>query len=300
MTTVVRNLLSRPIVYEIVIGDFGRAAAIDYVRVACERERSLLRAHLANEGLPFFDEYRRIMFTLLGYVAYYKQALIDDQLSALGHLSHEVLIGGGMTPVSQDVTDRIVICVAQAVLAAVVRGYERIQLALPCNALSDLAEHVGSLLRSPESLSQVCERAKVSLPDSNRVLEADLSVRTVPEAVLRLISMDDGATPPVLLLGAEGALTIYERMSEAYAVEIIRIDPEEQKVIDEAVVASIGGEPHEVESCRERLRREVINPRVEEFGDVTVVEACTDFSFGLGLNSLEMFAEDLVRSCYGG
>lgn len=26
---------------------------------------------------------------------------------------------------------------------------------------------------------------------------------------------------------------------------------------------------------------------------------CTDFSFGLGLNSLELFAEDLVVQCYG-
>lgn len=116
---------------------------------------------------------------------------------------------------------------------------------------------------------------------------------------MRIVSKEADATPQLLLLGAEGALEIYDRISGTYGVEVLHIRADEQNLIDEAVVASIGGDPIEVERCRQRLRRELISPREEQHGQLTVVEACTDFSFGLGVSSLELFAEDLVRSCYG-
>jgi hypothetical protein len=298
VTTEASDVLQIPIVYEIVVGDFGRAAAIDYLRMVSERERTLIRERLASANLPFFDEYRRIMFAALGDVAFYKKSLIDDVLRAEGHLSRQVLIGGGMTPVSREIVDRVATTVAQTALAALARGYERIRIAIPCNALSDLAVQIGDILQSPDNLDRLSARPELQLAEPHRLLSADLAVRTVPEAVLRLISKESDTAPRLLLLGAAGALAIYERMSETYGVEILEIRPDEQELVDEAVVAAIGGEPSAVQRCRELLLRDVINPRREELGELTVVEACTDFSFGLGVSSLEMFAEDLVQSCY--
>jgi len=294
------DLLDLPLVHEIVIGDFGRAAALDYMRFACVRERALIRSRLKSDELEFFDEYRRLMFTVLGDVGFYKAELIAQTRQTHGHLTREVLIGGGMTPVTSDIVERIAVTVAHAAASARARGYERVQLALPCNALSDVATGLREVLATPQTMDELFGRSRWPTPDPDLILGSELSVRTVPESVLTVLSKEAAVTAPrLLLLGAEGALEIYGRLSDDYGVLIVPIDTEQQTLIDDAVITAIGGDEAELRRSRDRLRQELIEPAKEAFGELTVVEACTDFSFGLGVSSVELFAEDLINTCYG-
>ena len=68
------SLRNIPYVYDIVLSDFGRDATIRLVTKLVDGERTRIRQVLDTEGdsrkTPFFDEYRRIMFTCVGDLAY--------------------------------------------------------------------------------------------------------------------------------------------------------------------------------------------------------------------------------------
>lgn len=296
-----RDLLAAPVTYDIVVSDFGRDATIEYLRLVSTLEKRFIVSILDQQKRAFFDEYRRIMFTTIGDVAFFKAQAIAEETKSVGYLTEDVLIGLGPTPTSQEFIDRVAFCVVQEALAALDRGHRRLRVMIPCNGLSRIAMEIGRVISSDADLKRLAERSKSPMPNFDRVATAGINVFTVPEAVVRHLAAPQEASRRmhVLVLGTPGTHAMYEEMSAACGIKILPIEKDEYDLIDRTIVASIGNDPAEVAACRENLQNKLIEPRRQLFGrDLIILEACTDFRLELGLSSLELFAEAMVSDCY--
>lgn len=296
----VSNLLKTRITYDIIVSDFGRDATIEYLRLVATSEKRLIKTILKRDDREFFDEYRRIMFTAVGDLAFFKESAIAQSATSSGYLTKDILIGLGPSPMSQEFVDRVALSVIQEVLAAMDRGHERLRILIPCNGLSVLAQKIKQVTCSVGELRRIVKAYALMTSDFDRVAAAHISVHTVPEAVIIYLAETkkvDEMTH-LLVLGTRGVNTIYETLAESHDMNVLHVEDWEYELIDKAIVASIGGDQGEVDSCREQLQKELIEPRRGLFDDLVVLEACTDFHLGLGLSSLELFADAMVADCY--
>jgi len=296
-----RDLLKMRITYDIIVSDFGRDATIEYLRLMAASEKRLIKTILEPDGHEFFDEYRRIMFTVIGDLAFFKELAIAESAASNGYLTEDILIGlGSFTIMSHEVVDRIALGVIQEAFAAIDRGHERLRVMIPCNTLSSLAKKLGQMICSAEELRRIVEAYAPALPDFERIAAAHISVHTVPEAVMRYLAeiKMSGEMTHLLVLGTRGTNALYKALTDSYAIDVLPIKDWEYELIHRAVVASIGGDQNEVDLCCVELQKELIEPRSDLFDNLVVLEACTDFHLGLGLSSLEVFADAMVADCY--
>ncbi len=95
------ELLRQPVVYDIVVGDFGRDAAATYFQLVAKLEReSIVSFLLPDGGVHFFDEYRRIMSCLISDVEYVKRSYIREAAERDG-TDDSILVGVRGTPITR-------------------------------------------------------------------------------------------------------------------------------------------------------------------------------------------------------
>ena len=117
---------------------------------------------------------------------------------------------------------------------------------------------------------------------------ADITVHTVPEMVLRHMAEKHraGERPPLLVLGTRTAHAAYRALAGPCGFQVLALDGHEFELVNEAIVAAVGGDEVEIGRSRERVQRELVEPRRRTHGELAVLEACTDLQLGLGLSSL--------------
>jgi hypothetical protein len=292
-----REILGLPVVRDIVVGDFGRDAAVAYVRLAAEEERVLLRHHLDAAGLPFLDEYRRVMPYTLCDIAAFKRDAITRDAQTHGHLTDSVLVGlGGGAELTEEVFRNVTRSVIAQALLIASQGASHLRAAIPCNRLSDLAEYIDRKVGDTELIASVSHAIQCTPPQRAvsvvERLECIPVTRSVVDYVGRL------GTDAVLLLGSAEVRELYQRECESRAINSLPITGATQRLIDELIVLSVGGHTAEVEQARQTLARDVVSPAKQDVAELVVVEACTDFTLGLGLSSLEVYATDMIERWY--
>src|SRR5262249_15143151 len=151
----VNRLRELATVYDIVIGDFGREAATRYMSILAEEERLFLTRILTRQGLPFLDEYRRIMFAHVGDVAFLKAATIQSVWTEAGHLTDEVLVAVKEHDVPPDMVSRLACVIRDEAVVASRRGHGRVRVVLPCNALSETLEKSAGLAADEVAMNSV-------------------------------------------------------------------------------------------------------------------------------------------------
>jgi hypothetical protein len=293
-----RDLLLAPVTYDIVIGDFGRDAAIDYVRLIAIRERQLIESILKAHGQEFFDEYRRIMLTVIADVAFFKRGAIAEMARDPGYLTDAILLGIGFTPVSREAVNQLALAVAQEALAALNRGYHRLRIALPCNGLAGLAKEVGTVISSEEDLSRIVESYGISRSDVARIAAVQLTVDTVPEACVNHIGRTHGRGSNLLVLGTRGTNATFGALARNAEINVVSLNKSDYELINRTIVASIGGDATAIAECRRDLETRLVERQRRITPDLVVLEACTDFRLGIGLSSLELFANAMVETAY--
>ena len=125
-----RQRPSRDPLPAVVLGDFGRDAALNFCALLSRFERELLQQLIAG---PFFDEYRRLTPTLVGDLPFTKAVALEG---AAWPLDSRVLVGfpGGLA--QDEVTPRLAVLMLEALRGPVARGATEALVLLPCNTLS--------------------------------------------------------------------------------------------------------------------------------------------------------------------
>ncbi|VEN73435.1 hypothetical protein EPICR_170052 [Candidatus Desulfarcum epimagneticum] len=296
------DLLRMPVTRDIVIADFGRDASLEYLRLVSRREKRLIEGVLAPEGHAFFDEYRRVMHTVVGDLAFLKETALERSAKNPGYLKGDILIGTGPWPRPGVFFQKLARLAVQQALLAMDRGPGRVRVVIPCNTLSDEAKRLDHALGSARELRKRLGPRFLSRSRARKIAAAGIRAFAPPEAVIRRLAENGSPGKPLnlLVLGARGARAVYEKLAAFRGLHVTPLENRHDDLIRQTIVASIGNRRERLDLCRRRLIHEIIEPRKKRLGSLVVLEARTDFRLGLGPSSLEIFADAMTSDAYGG
>ena len=294
-----------PPVLAVVLSEFGRDAALRFCATLAELER---RRIVELGGSPFFDEYRRMTLALVGDLPYVKAPTLARYRERRERLDERVLVGfpGGL-PLEQ-VTPRLGLLALEAMRGPVARGVERVLVLLPCNTLAAASRRMAARFASEASLAALIEEALPDRPALARELRAgcgallervELSFPTVPSAVVRAVEQTGGDA--LMPLGTVGVVETYRAALRRCDSRLEPVPPDEagQQAVLRAIQASISGDAARRSEARSALEQLVARARAEHGEGITVVEACTDLDYNVGLDSAAAYAASVVDRVYG-
>jgi hypothetical protein len=294
------KILSAEKVFDIIVGDFGRDASIEYLRLVSQKEKEVLQCLTSIEDCEFFDEYRLIMFALIANIGFLKQSRISEYIHDRRVLDQNVLIGLGASFDLVDFEKRLAFLVAENIMLAISNGYRRIRITLPCNTLSDLLLRVKALLLNKERIDEIRREFNSNFPSYEVLASATVSWHSVADAVVEQITLQgDLIHKSIVVLGTRGTNDLYKTRFTPLGWNCIELLPSHYELIDQTVVASIHGGAARIEECVRLLKEHIVRPVQKLHREVLILEACTDFHLGLGSSSLELLARHMISNCYG-
>lgn len=267
----------------VVLGDFGRGAALRFCASLARAERSCLVRRLPAEA-PFFDEYRRMTLALVGDLPFVKARVLERFARSGEFLDGRVLVGFPGGPEPRDVQERLAVLALEAMTGPLKRGVRRVEVLLPCNTLAPVSWALQERFAADEALARAVEGARLSFP-------------TVPEAVLEAAKVAGGQA--VLPLGTRGIDETYREAARRLGsdVEVVAADARQEGTVLEAIGAAIEGGAR-----RQRAHRsltELVDEARGRLGEgLVAVEACTDLDYGVGMDSNAAYARAVVDSIY--
>ncbi|MBU0741213.1 hypothetical protein KJ554_02530 [bacterium] len=287
----------------LVLGDFGRDAALRFGAVLAAAERAFIQRHLPADA-PFFDEHRRLTLTLVGDLPYVKQEWLASYARQSKPLDEAILVGFPGGPSPEQVQARLGVLALEAMRGPVGRGCRRVLVLLPCNTLAPVAWGLATSFRSPRSIQRLLAAADWHTRENTQAFIQQLSgvalsFPTVPEAVIQRAERE-GATH-LLPMGTEGiAQTYRQALSRQHsALELVGLPPGGQDQVLRAIQAAIAADGEARDEARRALEELTSRSRVAHGPGLLAIEACTDLDYGVGLDSNAIYAEEIVRLAYG-
>ncbi len=287
----------------VVVGDFGRDATLRFLQAVSRQERARITERLPA-GVPFFDEHRQMTLAVTGDLPFVKAPALDDVDWATTVFDERVLVGFPGGPTALDVAPRLGALALEAMVGPALRSEGPVLLLIPCNTLAPASWWIANQLTLPEAAVAMFRAGGGStrlLPVIEEVASALAPrVRTItpPEGALREAHRL-GATS-VTPLGTDHIDEIYreaaDRMSHLVAVESPR--QEWRAVASEAIVAAIDGDDTQRRRSAERLEGVARQARRAHGEGHLIIEACTDLDYGVGLDSNDAYAREVVRAIY--
>ncbi len=286
----------------LVLGDFGRDAAIRFCASLADAERAFIQQALPA-GAPFYDEYRRLTLALVGDLPYVKHPWLDLYIREGKPLDEAILVGfpGGPTP--RQVQARLGALALEAMRGPVERGCRRVLVLLPCNTLAPVSWGLSDSFASADSVRQMLDDANWPTDPSTpalieRLATLELSFPTVPEAVIRRARRDGGTH--LLPMGTEEIEATYRQALARLQspLSLAAMPGNGQGQVLDAIQAAIAGDADARRAARAALVALCDRSR-ETFGPGLVpVEACTDLHYEVGLDSNATYAQEVVRTVY--
>lgn len=284
------KILNTDLYYDLIISDFGRNAAVRYLTLLEKLEEKKIKQQLDPLKLKFYDEYRRIMFNMIAEIYTFKQHEIEDQISRLNLINENILIGVGGTEMSSFFYDAFLKRVLTIIATIPEAIYKEVRVSIICNSLSPLIEDIVAKLNSTSTLKLEVER--LGLPEEivDQVSKFTIKSRTLPKSAINQLGTD----APYLILGLKNAAKYY---ADYKAIDIIKLTDKEYKILDQAVVSSVSNDDSLIEQSRLQLK-DIVDKYSQIHAKMNIIEACTDFQFGLGNDSIALFAKDMVEEVY--
>ncbi len=288
-----------PPVPVVVLGDFGRDAALRFCRDLADRERERLTASLPGDA-PFLDEYRRSTLRLVGDLPFAKEERLRDYWRAGRRLDDRVLVGfpGGPTP--EEVAPRLGVLLLEALAGPAARGATRAVVALPCNTLAPVSWALERAFGDEDSLARMIAAAGAGTDAAFRAV-AGMALRfpTVPAAALAEVRRTGGSV--ALPLGTMDIVDVYRRAARRMgdAPEVSGLDGVGQRAVLTAIQACIGGDGDSMDRAADDLGAVVERAEAALSAPVTPVAACTDLTLGIGIDSNGAYADAVLAEVYG-
>lgn len=298
-------LLKYPYFYDIIISDFGRAAAIEYMRSVAELEQRTIQSHFISEGSAFYDEYRRIMFTVIADLGYFKNRQIASAVPE-GKFDSGILIGFNGEGMADDIRDRISSAVLEQVCLALNKDYRNIRIIIPCNTISPLGHHIVGLVNNPPEFKKIVvgnSGTGIFSPVLPFPADARFSLYTPPALVIDEILKAHAGSVSMLVFGTPATVQIYksqlQQLDPGDRLTVLPLEPGEQDLVNRVIEAAISNDTASSASLKEEIKGRIILPRQKTAGNLKVIEACTDIRLGLGINSLDVLVARSVNDAYG-
>jgi hypothetical protein len=293
-----KQILESDLYFDIIISDFGRRAAIDYLQLLESKERNLICKLLEPESLEFFDEYRRIMLDLIADLNFFKREHIQRLRIKYGRISSEILIGVGNTRVSNLFFDKVLLRIIYAIIPAIKFGYKKIRIAIICNSLSFLIINIVDFIKSEKDLKRFFLKNNLNLDILPFIQDTWIESRTVPEGVIDYVKSSVKSKLNLLILGVKNTNLMYSKLCHNRDINIVSLTNEDYLIIENAVINSLHAKSNLIKLSKEEIKEKIIMKYLPLYDNLQIIEACTDFKFNLGKNSLECFAEYMIAESY--
>jgi len=236
------------------------------------------------------------MFNLICDIAWFKRNAIANELVKKGDITRDILIGIGPNRVADEFVTSATTSVTECIESALRRQYKRVRVYAVCNGLTDLVKEIASKsvgsLAGEAARHLMRETGQCTMKNGARIEFFDVP-SSVTKGIAKLQTVD-----PVLVIGTEGVNEIYEKCLSEAGLQRFKLSRADYRLIDDAIVAAIGQNRDEIRRVRDEISLQFVEPFRSRFRAGVVVEACTDFDFGLGVNSLKAFAEEMVLDVY--
>jgi hypothetical protein len=292
-----------PPVPVVVLGDFGRDAALRFCESFSLREREWIQAALPA-GEPFLDEYRRATLSLVGDLPFVKEKQLARYRRERRILDERVLVGFPGGPQPGEVAPRLGVLLLEALAGPAARGAIRAVVALPCNTLAPVSWALDCAFVDVASLRRLLADAgaatRADLDPAVEVVAAmDLRFPSVPAAALTEAGGDPTAL--ALPLGTLEIVEVYRRARRRMvgAPEVVAPDAAGQQAVLSAIQACLGGDDGERARATAALRDAVARVESRVGARVIPIEACTDLRLGLGIDSTAAYADAVLAAVYG-
>lgn len=297
------NLLFSEPILGLVLGDFGRDAAVRFCGTLAAAERAHIQQNLPADA-GFFDEYRRLTLTLVGDLGYVKGPWLVSHIRQSRLLDKTILVGFPGGPSPAQVQARLGVLALEAMRGPVERGCRQVLVLLPCNTLAPVSWGLAANFASPEAIQNMLDEAgwpgDPCVPAFiERLTEVELAFPTVPEAVIQRVERDGGTH--LLPMGTEGIAGTYRRVlsRQQSSLKMAALPPGGQGQVLDAIQAAIAGDSGARRAAREALEGLRDRSKAAHGPGLMAVEACTDLDYEVGLDSNAVYAQEVVRMAYG-
>ncbi|HEX8337271.1 MAG TPA: hypothetical protein VF621_11120 [Pyrinomonadaceae bacterium] len=278
--------------HHLIVGDFGREGTLRYFSEFSRAEREVVSASLSA---PFFDEHRRVRYSIVGLLRDIKKEFIAEYGRAGRPLDEGVLVGvrGGLK--TDDILDSLVGCLAPWFLLALTSGASRVKVIVPCNTLAPLLSTLEESLRDLDRLKHHLRRGGAQ-PAAHAwelfeaTAERAAGVAVSAPSIMAAVVDELEASPPARLavFGTDIALACYREELRRRKLDTEVIDYSEVAHYQAAQVinASVGGVTQ-------------LPCLAHEAADgLTVLSACTDVGIDGALDSTLIFARRMAAAAY--
>lgn len=278
--------------HHLILSDFGREGTLRYFSEFSQAERQLITNAL--NGNPFFDEYRRVSFSLVGLLRQIKAKLLKAYSDAQRPLDNRILVGAEDGPNPEDVLPHVVHAMAPWILTALQSQSGKVKLIIPCNTLAPLAEPLERVFRDASEMEHLLKTNFKTVSDemlkalrvlAREVGQRDFSVPSIPSVAIT--KYGPFLKPQVAVLGTRVAVSAYRKevKKRALNVEILDYTRICGKSFEQVIHDSITG--------RGKL---VLDGNF--FDKYTVICACTDVEIEDAIDSTTVFANYIAACAY--
>jgi hypothetical protein len=279
--------------HHLIVGDFGREGTLRYFSEFSHAEREVVSASLSD---PFFDEHRRVRYSIVGLLRDIKREFIAEYERAGRPLDEGVLVGvrGGLK--TDDILDAMVGCLAPWLLLALTSGAARVKVIVPCNTLAPVLPSLEGALRDFDRLKHHLRRGGARPPARALELfeaaaaEAEGVAVSAPSIVSAVIDELEASPPARLaIFGTDISLACYreELRRRRLGTEVFDYSEVANYTAARVINASVGGVTRLPSLARGAA------------DGLNVLSACTDVGIEGALDSTLIFARRMAADAYG-
>lgn len=281
-----------------VIGDFGRTATFDFCKRFIDEEKHIIQKELGEND--FYDEYRRTMLTVHSYLPMIKEKQISKFYKSGNYINDSILIGfpDGMS--IDTAIEKFCLMSIQFLLSKDNISTKKI-ITLPCNTLSPALLKVKEFVNDFDQITNLAEfhNLNITKKEVQDIVENDtVEFVTVAEAAINYVTKKEYDF--VLPLGTSDISNIYTNVISRTKSKIKLIDASEklQGFVFKAITASINNSEVEIIKQTQNIKEEIEIVKKQYNGSIAIIEACTDLNMGIGLISLNLYADYIASHIY--
>jgi len=281
-------MYERILTHDLILGDFGRGATLDYFSKFSEQEQEVCSKRL-RPAQPFLDEHRVVSYTVIGALPQIKKHLFPATESAL---TGDVLVGiEGGPPISAIFHTTFEVIVPFLAAAMYLKPIH-IRVILPCNTLAPLADWLAGVFRTKESFIAEASRSAVPHMLCQTVVEhmeaIGISVPSLPLSVLADVA--GRGCSKMYLLASQTAFLYYKKLATRSFpnLAIERWLPPGYENFEHLLV----------EAIQAPAKLDLRTPVMTAPG-ICCVSGCTDIRLPGILDSLSIFTRKMVEEVYG-
>jgi len=270
--------------HDIVVGDFGREGTLRYLRAFEVAERRIIVQRLV--GRPFFDEMRRVKYTVLGALRQIKAEFLP---ASDAEIDHRVLIGTRNGLEQTSVRQQLFDLITPYLRLAAQNNANAIRVVIPCNSLSDTAMWLSQCMGIPPGIGHEANAGDdIGTMPPVLCLPPDVTVVVPHLPTIVLEYLNTIGVRNVLFVGTQDALSAYMNTAKALGFHMtIRCWPP-PGTMDFGTW---------LQECTESGCPDLSVAMNVEAGEV-IVCGCTDLRVPGAIDSVEILAERLATDVY--